>query len=144
MHREHKRTISIGIIKDMKKCFWALFLTMVPYLLGGNLIFAIITNGNRRFTDYYEIVASVVNIIVTIITLTVILIFKGYMGKFDLKSFTQGLFVYGLPLVLFMVYHCVVAIKWIFWIMALGIRKNLEIFLLWKYLIVSQQQLRKK
>lgn len=96
------------VIKNIGAVFFVLL-----YCVVFTIIMSIIINCNEWFLNYYELAESIVNMCVFIVTLLVVLHFKGNMGKFTLKSFMQGL-IYSLPVVLFCIYFSLEAIKWIF------------------------------
>lgn len=93
--------------------FFALLLTIL-YCIAGTLLMSIIMNINHKFADYYYAVASVVNIVIGLIVIALLWLFKKRITKVSFKSFTYGLFVYGLPLMLFYIYHIFTSVKWIF------------------------------
>ncbi|MBQ9887536.1 MAG: hypothetical protein IJM37_11875 [Lachnospiraceae bacterium] len=98
---------------DYKRYLEAFFLTIL-YIVCGGLIIYIIIKLNQKTADYIEILNEVAKLIMALITVVLILLFKGFFGKFNWKSYLKGLFIYMLPLTFFDIYHIVTSVKWVF------------------------------
>lgn len=89
-------------------------LLILMYGIYGTLIMSAIININQELVNSYELAASFVNIVIAITTMVILLFVRGNFGKFTFKSYVYGLGIYALPMVLFMLYYCFQAVKWIF------------------------------
>lgn len=83
------------------------------YWFVGTAIMSIIINMNRNFANYYNVVASIVNVVIGLCVFVLLFAFKKCITKFSIKSLMSGLFVYGLPIIIFCFYHISISIKWI-------------------------------
>ena len=64
--------------------------------------------------ENYELTYIVVNIIISVTVIGILLLVKGKFGKFSIKSYFAGMGIYGMPMLLFSVFHFTEAIIWIF------------------------------
>ncbi|MDE6313903.1 MAG: CPBP family intramembrane metalloprotease [Lachnospiraceae bacterium] len=101
------------IFSGKGRYFFAIILTLM-YCIYGTLIMSIIINFNHELVNHYELVASVVNIVIAVTMVAILLFLKRDFGKVTLKSYVCGLGIYALPMMLFMLYYCFEATRWIF------------------------------
>ncbi|MBQ9887537.1 MAG: CPBP family intramembrane metalloprotease [Lachnospiraceae bacterium] len=100
-------------ILDYKR-YLAAFLIAPLFIISGRLILNIILTVNPKLEEYSNIVGVVVALVIGLIVVVIILLCKGSIGRFTLKSYFSGVFFYMLPFTLFCLYHILTSMKWIF------------------------------
>lgn len=86
----------------------------VIYWIYGTVIMSIIMKIKNYQIESIELLYTVVNIIISVTVIGILLLVKGKIGKFSVKSYFAGIGIYGMPMLLFSIFYFTEAMVWIF------------------------------
>lgn len=85
----------------------------VIYWIYGTVIMSIIMKIKNYQIESIELLYTVVNIIISVTVIGILLLVKGKIGKFSVKSYFAGIGIYGMPMLLFSIFYFTEAMVWI-------------------------------
>ena len=86
----------------------------VIYWIYGTVIMSIVMKIKNYQIESIELLYTVVNIIISVTVIGILLLVKGKIGKFSVKSYFAGIGIYGMPMLLFSIFYFTEAMVWIF------------------------------
>ena len=86
----------------------------VIYWIYGTVIMSIVMKIKNYQIESIELLYTVVNIIISVTVIGILLLIKGKIGKFSVKSYFAGIGIYGMPMLLFSIFYFTEAMVWIF------------------------------
>ncbi len=104
----------MGKIKHTLISYFSAFILVIVYGIYGTLIMSLIMHLKKYQVESSETAAIIVNAVISVTVVGILLIAKGSFGRITLKSFLQGIGLYALPMLIFLIFHFVEAIVWIF------------------------------
>jgi len=90
------------------------FIITVIYWIYGTVIMSIFMKIKNYQIESIELLYTVVNIIISVTVIGILLLVKGKIGKFSVKSYFAGIGIYGMPMLLFSIFYFTEAMVWIF------------------------------
>ena len=85
----------------------------VIYWIYGTVIMSINMKIKNYQIESIELLYTVVNIIISVTVIGILLLVKGKIGKFSVKSYFAGIGIYGMPMLLFSIFYFTEAMVWI-------------------------------
>ena len=85
----------------------------VIYWIYGTVIMSIVMKIKNYQIESIELLYTVVNIIISVTVIGILLLVKGKIGKFSVKSYFAGIGIYGMPMLLFSIFYFTEAMVWI-------------------------------